>query len=107
IGRGAGRGKGEEFGGGGFFKKKKNKDRTWRPQQGETYCKSARNGQLRPCVYRTAEGNQRCFRSFGAGVRGLRKARTLGSRCLVIDFRHCGRDRDDSRAPVGEMRWES
>src|SRR5215813_10142589 len=45
--------------------------------------------------------------SFGAGVRGLRKARTLGSRCLVIDFRHCGRDRDDSRASVGEMRCES
>src|SRR5262249_35647818 len=69
--------------------------------------KSARDGQLRPCVYRTAEGNQRCFRSFGAGVRRLRKARALGSGCLVINFRHCGRDRDDSRASLGEMRCEA
>ncbi|MFZ2137442.1 MAG: DUF4142 domain-containing protein [Xanthobacteraceae bacterium] len=34
----------------------------------------------------------------------MRKARALGSRCLVIDFRHCGRDRDDSRASLGESR---
>src|SRR5262249_54445801 len=36
-----------------------------------------------------------------------RKARALGSGCLVIDFRHCGRDRDDSRASLREMRCES
>src|ERR1700738_95566 len=32
---------------------------TWRPQQGEAHCKSTRDGQLRSCVHRTAEGDQR------------------------------------------------
>ena len=82
---------------------------TWRPQQGKAHCKSTRNGQLRSCVHRTAEGDQRRLRSFGAGFRRLRKARALGGGCFVIDFRHCGRDRDDSRASLRQIpqRWQA
>ena len=49
------------------------------------------------------KGYQWRFRPFGSGFRRLRQARAFGRGCLSSNFRHCGRDRDDSRASLGKL----